>query len=174
MVLKKNQALDDRINPERKGYGRSNVQISDDPLHDAKVVQHLDEGDEKDDGTQDSDEKPLLVDDGVFIEEEDRAYVGFLQEVGSEESYPLENLEAGVGLEDEQGNSLLEEKADDNRLPVSRFQVPVRHHSNVRIGVVGTADQEGTHHGICERLWDVNQKENWKTKRPRTEIARSP
>ena len=31
-----------------------------------------------------------------------------------------------------------------------------------------------THHGTWERLLEVSQKVNWKTKRPRTEMARSP
>lgn len=43
-----------------------------------------------------------------------------------------------------------------------------------RDDVVRTADQKVTHHGTRERLWDVNQKLNWKTTSPRTEMARSP
>jgi hypothetical protein len=47
--------------------------------------------------------------DGVRIEKEGGTNCGFLQKVIGEESKPFENLEASVGLEDEEGDGLLEE-----------------------------------------------------------------
>ena len=90
-----------------------------DPLHDTEIVHHLHKSDEENDSTQDTSEEPAFVDYGVLIEEEDGADVGFLQEVGCEESKPLEDLEAGIGLENEEGDCLLKEETDNDRLPAS-------------------------------------------------------
>ena len=79
-------------------------------------------GNKEDDSTQDIGEEPAFVDYGILIEEEDGTDAGFLQEVGREESKPLENLEAGVGLEDEEGDGLLEEETDNDRLPTGPSQ----------------------------------------------------
>ena len=90
-----------------------------DPLHDAKVVHHLHKGDEEYDSAQNAGKEPAFGDHGILIEEEDGADTGFLQKVGCEESEPLEDLKSGIGLEDEEGDGLLEEKTDDDRLPTS-------------------------------------------------------
>jgi hypothetical protein len=51
MVLKKNQALDGGSDwkGKRRAGGTSNVQMLDNPLHDAEVVHHLHKGNEEDD-----------------------------------------------------------------------------------------------------------------------------
>ena len=145
----------------------------DDPLHDAKVVHHLDKGDEEDDSSQNVGEEPLLLEDGFLIEEEGGTNFGLFQEVGSEEGDPFENLETSVGLEDEEGDGLLEEETNQDRSPGKRlFQIRSVH--NVT-GMIGTTDRrKSTHHWTLERSLEVNQKVNWKMKRPRTDIARSP
>jgi hypothetical protein len=140
----------------------------DDPLHDTEVVQHLYEGNKKDDGAQNTSEEPVLV-DGVLVEEEGCADLGLPQEVGGKESKPFEDSEASIGLEDEQGDSLLEEETDNDSLPTNGF----RSRSQI-ISTNQNRRSERTHHGTWERRWEVNQKQNWKTKRPRTEMARSP
>ena len=89
----------------------------DDPLHDTEVVHHLHKGNEEDDSTQNANKEPVLV-DGIFIEEESGTDFGLVQEVGGEEGDPPENFETGVGLEDEEGDGLLEEETDDNRRPM--------------------------------------------------------
>ena len=105
------------LNGEKDQARSDDAQVFDDPLHDAKVVHHLNEGNEEDDSTQDTGEEPAFVYNGILIEEEDSTDVGLLQEVGCEESEPLENLEASIGLEDEEGDGLLEEETNNNRLP---------------------------------------------------------
>lgn len=52
-----------------------------DPLHDTEVVHHLHEGNEKDDSTQNTGEEPVLLDDGLLIEEEDGPDFGLVQKV---------------------------------------------------------------------------------------------
>ena len=91
--------------------------MPNDPLHDTEVVHHLHEGNEEDDSSQDTSEEPVLGDHGLLIEEEDGTDFGLLQKVGSEEGEPLENLETSIGFEDEEGDGLLEEETDDDRLP---------------------------------------------------------
>lgn len=112
MVLKKNQALDGRSEPRGEGSGNLYIQVLDDPLHDTEVIHHLHEGNEEDDSRQNTSEEPVPCDDGVLIEEEDGTDFGLLQEVGGEEGEPLEDLETSVGLEDEEGDGLLEEETD--------------------------------------------------------------
>lgn len=98
-----------------------------DPLHDPKVVQHLNEGDEENDGTQNTGEEPVFGDYGVLVKEENCTDVGLLQEIRGKESKPLENLEASIRLENEKGDSLLEEETNDDCLPTSKFE-PLRSH----------------------------------------------
>jgi hypothetical protein len=52
-----------------------------------------------------------------LIEEERGANLGLPQEVGGEECDPLEDLEPSTGLEDEEGDGLLEEEANYDRSP---------------------------------------------------------
>ena len=94
-----------------------------DPLHDTEVVHHLHKGNEEDDGGQNASEEPVLGDDGVLIKEEDGTDFGLLQKVSGEEREPLEDLETSTGLEDEEGDGLLEEQSDDDRLPDERVQI---------------------------------------------------
>ena len=125
IVLKKNQALKMREIRCEGGKGRGvsdDAQVFNDPLHNTEVVHHLHEGNEKHDSAQYAGEEPALGDHDILIEEEDGADTGFLQEVGREESKPLEDLEASIGLEDEESDGLLEEETDDDRLPM-RVQV---------------------------------------------------
>lgn len=133
------------------------------PLHNTKVVQHLNKCNEENNGAQNAGEEPALV-DGLLIKEESCTDSGFPQEVGGEKSEPLEDAEASVGLEDEEGNRLLEKETNDDRLPANK--------SNSRSYIIPLS--QGTYHGIRGLLWEVNQKKNWNTRRPRTEIARSP
>lgn len=100
-----------------RSHERSDVQMLDDPLHDTKVVHHLHEGNEEYDGTQHTGKEPVFRNNGLFIEEENGTNLRLLQEIGGEESEPLENLEASIGLKDKQGNGLLEEKANDDSWP---------------------------------------------------------
>ena len=65
------------------------------------------------------DEEPVVVDD-VIAEEEGSTLEGLFEEVGGEEGDPLEDGEAGAGFEDEHGDRLLGEEADDDGGP-SRF-----------------------------------------------------
>lgn len=110
-----------------KSHERPDVQVLDDPLHDAKVVHHLHEGDEEYNCTQNTGKEPVFRNNGVFIKEENGADLRLLQEIGGEESEPPENLEASIGLEDKQSNGLLEEKANDDSLPNEWFQGKIRH-----------------------------------------------
>jgi hypothetical protein len=106
---------------EERGQERlGDVQMLNDPLHDTKVVHHLHKGDEKYDSAQNVGKEPGFVDHCILIEKEDGTDVGFLQEVGCEESKPLKNLETGIGLEDEEGDDLLEEETNNDRLPDKR------------------------------------------------------
>ena len=118
----------------------------DDPLHDTEVVHHLHKGNEEDDGSQDTGEEPVLGDDGILIEEEDGTDFGLLQEVSGEEGEPLEDLEPSTGLEDKEGDGLLEEKSDDDRLP-GKEAGPDQTLSHNVVGVIRTADRKTTHHG---------------------------
>jgi hypothetical protein len=77
------------------------------------------EGDEEDYGSQNVGEKPLLIDDGVLIEEECSTGSGLLQKIRGQEGKPLKDFEAGVSLKDKEGNSLLEEETDDDRSPMN-------------------------------------------------------
>ena len=113
----------------------------DDPLHDTEVVHHLHKGDEEDDGSQNIGKEPLLFEDGIRVEEENGTDSGFLQEVGGEESNPLEDLETSVRLEDEEGDGLLEEETDNNRWPANEGFVQIRHQSNDIIGTIGIPDR---------------------------------
>jgi hypothetical protein len=79
----------------------------------------LHKGNEEDDSSQNTGEEPVLVYDGLHIEEEDGTNFGLLQEVGGEEGDPPEDLETSVGLENEEGDGLLEEETDDDRWPAS-------------------------------------------------------
>ena len=103
----------------KEGWEQHNAQMLDDPLHDTKVVHHLHKGNEEDDGSQNASEEPVLGDDRVLIEEENGTDFGLLQKVSGEECEPLEDLETSIGLEDEEGDGLLEEESDDDRLPAN-------------------------------------------------------
>ena len=143
IVLKKNQALDDRSDLAEKKK-ESDAQVLNDPLHDAEVIHHLHKGDEEDDGTQNTSKKPVLVDDGLPVEEEDGANFGLIQEVGGEEGDPSENLETSVGLEDEEGDGLLEEETNDDRRPAkdqTSFQQSNRNDRNYRSEIDPPWDQ---------------------------------
>ena len=55
MILKKNHALQRQLPGQllrERGAQRGDAQALDEPLHDAKVVHHLHEGDEEDDGRE--------------------------------------------------------------------------------------------------------------------------
>ena len=54
---------------------------------------------------------------GILVEEERSTLEGLFEEVGGEEGDPLEDGEAGAGLEDEHGDRLLGEEADDDGRP---------------------------------------------------------
>ena len=110
------------------------------------------------------DEEPVLVDD-VGAEEEGGALEGLGEEVGREERDPLEDGEARAGLEHEHRDRLLEGEADDDRRPL---RTPYQHTAHT------DAPKHMTHQGMCEQCLGVAQKQNWKTKSLRTEIARSP
>ncbi len=83
-----------------------NKQILQDPLHNAEIVHHLHEGDEKDDGGQRVDEEPVLG-DCVGIEEECSTVVGTLKEVGSKGGDPFEDGETSATLQHEESDGLL-------------------------------------------------------------------
>ena len=90
-----------------------------DPLHDTEVVHHLDKSNEEDNGGQNTSKEPVLVDDGLLIEKEDGTNFGLLQEVGGKESNPPEYFETSIGLENEEGDGLLEEETDNDRWPAN-------------------------------------------------------
>lgn len=94
-----------------------NAQVLDDPLHDTEVVHHLYKGNEEDDSTQNDGKEPVLVGDGILIEEENSTNCGLLQEVGCKESDPFEDFESSAGFKDEEGDGLLEEQTDNDRGP---------------------------------------------------------
>ena len=79
------------------------------------------EGNEKDDSAQNTSEEPVFI-DGVLVEEEGRTDLGLPQEVGGEESEPLEDAEASIGLKDEKGDGLLEEETNNYCLPVNELK----------------------------------------------------
>jgi hypothetical protein len=54
-------------------------------------------------------EKPTLV-NGVLVEKEDCPSKSLIEEISSQSCDPLEHRESGARLENEQGNSLLEEE----------------------------------------------------------------
>ena len=126
----------------------------DDPLHYTEVVHHLHKRDEKDDCTQDVGEEPAFV-DGLFVEEEGCTDSRFLQEVGGEESKPSEEFEASIGLENEEGDGLLEKETDYDRLPANKFNSKSHAISLMHGGRKGQ-----TYHGTWDRLWEVAQKQN--------------
>ena len=102
---------------------KKHVQFANGPLHDTKMVHHLDERNEEDDcselrwvclnnvenvsssnQTYHADKEPS---GGTFIEEKDSSNMGLSQEVCSELGNPAEDGETGASLQDEQGNGLL-------------------------------------------------------------------
>ena len=72
------------------------------------------------------DKEPMLVVDGVCVEEEGSANETLGQEVGSESREPFESVEASAGFEHEEGNHLLDEQADDDGSPLDSGPVPRR------------------------------------------------
>lgn len=66
--------------------------------------------------TDSVDKEPELL-DSLRIKEELSANQTLAQEVAGESCDPLEDGEAGTTLEDEEGDCLLHEEADDNRGP---------------------------------------------------------
>jgi len=117
--LKKSQALNKE--PSFSGLQfakhKKDAQVSDDPLHDAEVVHHLDECDEEDDGGKDSNEEPMLV-PCCLVEEEGTSSLGSPEEVASKSCDPLENRETSAGLEHEERDDLLKEQADNDGRPL--------------------------------------------------------
>lgn len=95
-------------------YPKSYAQSFDQPLHNAKVVHHLHEGNEEDDRrelmkelvyasadeiqnrTYCVDEEPMLGGYDVSIEEESGTLQSLGQEIGSEDGNPREDLETGA------------------------------------------------------------------------------
>jgi hypothetical protein len=63
------------------------------------------------------DEKPVFV-NGILIEEEKRAGEALSEEVGCKSRKPMEQVEAGAGLEHEEGYRLLDEQPNDDGLPL--------------------------------------------------------
>lgn len=124
------------LRPKRPVDGRIHIQVLDEPLHDAEVVHHLHECNEENDGSQLSvvrsmsvsstrpkigithsvDEEPVLS-GGLGVEEESRASIGLLQEIGGKVGDEAEHRESSTGLEDEEGDDLLEEQANDDSGP---------------------------------------------------------
>ena len=100
---------------------------------------------------------------GLGVEEEGRAGEGLREEVGREERDPLEDAEAGAGLEDEQRDGLLNEQTHDDSRPTC-----------TNVSTQSRSIASGSDQGTWERRVEVAQKQNWKMKRPATEIARSP
>lgn len=65
-------------------------------------------------------EEPVLGDD-LRVEKELGADLSLLEEVGCEERDPLENGEAGAGLEHEHGDGLLEDQSDNDSRPTNHI-----------------------------------------------------
>ena len=63
----------------------------------------------------------MLV-NGIRIEEEFSASTGTVQEIASSGSDPVEDRVTGSGLQNEQGNDLLNEETDDNGWPAQAIQ----------------------------------------------------
>ena len=106
----------------------------------------------------------MILGDGHWVEEERGTGKGLLEEIFGEERDPLEDREAGARLEHEHGDCLLQDEAHDDSSPDANISIQSRRR----------AYRGGAYHGMCLRCLEVAQKPNWKTNRPRTEIARSP
>lgn len=82
---------------------------------------------------------------------------------GDEAAYPVEEVKAGFGLENEESQDLLQSKTDDDSLPLDRFPLVARRPLVAKLVNMGQVREGG----------EAYQKPNWKTKRPKTEMARS-
>jgi hypothetical protein len=73
------------------------------------------------------DKEPVLIVDGVCVEEEGSPDEALGKEVRGEIREPLEGVEARAGFEHEEGNRLLDEQTDDHGPPLDGGPVPRRH-----------------------------------------------
>ena len=86
------------------------------------------------------DEEPVLVVDGICIEEECSTNEALGKEVRSEIREPFEGVETRAGFEHEEGNHLLDEQANDDGPPFNGGPVPRRRPET-------KLEHNKTHHG---------------------------
>ena len=85
-----------------------NGELSDEPLNDAPVVQHLHEGDEEDDGRNDTSDEPRQGRDGL-VGQEDDTIASKSKQATRQERDEGEDVVSNAGSENEQCDDKLDE-----------------------------------------------------------------
>jgi hypothetical protein len=139
--------------------------VLDGPLHDAKIIKQLHECNEEDDKgkltnrgenighrllyffhqqnmTYPVDEQPVLVLDGILIEEKCGTDKTLDREIGYEICEPHKHVEASTSLEYEESDHLLCQEADDDSMPLDTRPV-------LGCGPKSKLEQGQTEHGNC-------------------------
>jgi hypothetical protein len=78
------------------------------------------------------DEKPVLCIDSFLIKEKGSTDETLIEKVGRQSRKPLEHVEAGTGLEHEEGNHLLKEQADYDCAPLD-VRPTLRRHPKAKL-----------------------------------------
>lgn len=92
-------------------------ELDDEPLKEANVVQDLDEGDEEDDGGNDTEEEARSA-GNVGVGQEDDTIASESKEITGAVSDELEDVVSDTGTQDEEANDVLGKHAANDRAPV--------------------------------------------------------
>jgi hypothetical protein len=107
--------------------------------------------------------KPMLR-NCLSIKKEYSTSSRLVQKIRSKSCNPVENRKASPRFEHKKSDGLLNKQSDNDSGPANSAIYKYQY-----ILESDEADQ-----GTCDLLLDDNQIQNWKTKSPVTEIARSP
>lgn len=107
----------DTKSPEDKGG-----HLADEPLQEANVVEDLDNGDEEDDGGNDTPEEHGQL-RCLLVGQEGHTITGKTQEVAGASRNPLEDIQTDLGAQHEQTNDVLRQHTNDDGVPVDTATV---------------------------------------------------
>lgn len=97
--------------------------LDNEPLQEVKVVQDLDDGDEEDDGRDDTEEEHALV-GGFCVGQEGNTVFGEAQEVGGAVGNEAEDVVSDTSAQDEDADDVLGQHAANNSAPVDLAAIP--------------------------------------------------
>lgn len=103
--------------PEHKGG-----KLLDEPLQETNVVEDLNQGDEEDDGRNDTEKEPRDL-RGFLVGEESNTFMSKAQKITSTVSNKFEDVVTNAGSQDEKADDVLRQHADDDGLPVDAAAV---------------------------------------------------